>query len=338
MPDVVLVLATSTGGVGRHVHSLEQGLGAAGWRVRVACPTATQQLFGFRDHLPFEVGSRPHPARDVAAVRTLRSLGADVAHAHGIRAGALTVLGRTPTVVTWHNAQTGGRLGTVLERLAARRADVTLGVSPDLEARARQLGAADVRAAMVAAPPLPAPTGRDVRAELAAYGRPLVLAVGRLHPQKGLDVLVDAVPALGDVVVAIAGDGPLRADLERRAAGLPVRFLGRRDDVADLYAAADVVVLPSVWEARSLTAQEALRAGRPLVVTAVGGLPDLVRDGALVVPPGDPAALGAAVRRLLDDPAEAAALAARGSAVAATWPDEDDTLAQVAATYAELLA
>jgi glycosyltransferase involved in cell wall biosynthesis len=106
--------------------------------------------------------------------------------------------------------------------------------------------------------------------------------------------------------------------------------------VADLLAAADVVVLPSVWEARSLTAQEALRAGRPLVATAVGGLPDLVRDGALLVPPGDPTALAAAVRSLLVDPAAAAALAARGAQVAAGWPTEDDTAAQVAAVYAEL--
>jgi len=97
-------------------------------------------------------------------------------------------------------------------------------------------------------------------------------------------------------------------------------------------------VLPSVWEARSLTAQEALRAGRPLVATAVGGTPRLVGDGAVLVPPGDPLALGTAVRRLLDDPAAAAALAARGLAVAACFPTEQDTVAQVCALYAELLA
>ena len=163
----------------------------------------------------------------------------------------------------------------------------------------------------------------------------LVLAVGRLHPQKGYDVLLAALPEVGDAVVAVAGDGPLEAEL--RAQAPHVRWLGRRDDVADLYAAADVVVLPSQWEARSLTAQEALRAGRPLVATAVGGLPALLRDGAVLVPPGDPVALGRAVRRLLDDPDEAAAVAARGRAVAATWPDEQDAVAQVAALYAELL-
>jgi glycosyltransferase involved in cell wall biosynthesis len=174
------------------------------------------------------------------------------------------------------------------------------------------------------------PTGRDP-----GLGAPLVLAVGRLHPQKGYDVLVEALPLLGDAVVAVAGDGPLAAEL--RAAAPQVRWLGRRDDLADLYAAADVVVLPSRWEARSLTAQEALRAGRPLVATAVGGLPGLLGDGALLVPPGDPVALARAVRGLLDDPAAARALAERGRAVASGWPDEADAVAQAAALYAELL-
>jgi glycosyltransferase involved in cell wall biosynthesis len=206
---------------------------------------------------------------------------------------------------------------------------VTHAASDDLARRALACGGRDVRLAPVGAPAV-ATTGRDP-----GLGSPLVLAVGRLHPQKGYDVLIDALPVIGDAVVAVAGDGPLRDELTARAP--QVRWLGRRDDVGDLYAAADVVVLPSVWEARSLTAQEALRAGRPLVATDVGGIAGLVGDGAVLVPPGDPQALGTAVRRLLDAPAEAEALAARGLEVAAGWPDESDTVAQVAALYAELL-
>src|SRR5664279_3135952 len=141
----------------------------------------------------------------------------------------------------------------------------------------------------------------QVRAELGADGRPLVLCVARLHPQKGLGTLVAAAAAWRArepvPLTVIAGSGPLepvlRAQVE--AAGLPVRLLGRRTDVADLLAAADVVVLPSRWEARALAAQEALRAGRPLVATAVGGLPALLGNAAVLVPPDDPAALAAAV-------------------------------------------
>lgn len=329
---VLLVLATSTGGVGVHVRSLAAGLEQRGATVTVASPASTQEVFDFPRHVAVELGSRPHPLRDPVAVRRLRRLagGVDLVHAHGLRAGALAVLGcRTvPVVVSWHNAVTG-RLGGMLQTVAARRAAVTLAASADLAARARSAGARDVRLAPIS-PPALVPSGRDP-----GLGHPLVLAVGRLHPQKGYEVLLEALPLLGDAVVAVAGDGPLAGEL--RAAAPQVRWLGRRDDVADLYAAADVVVLPSVWEARSLTAQEALRAGRPLVATAVGGLPELLRDGAVLVPPGDATALGAAVRRLLDDPVEAAALAERGRQIAASWPDEQDTVAQVVALYAELL-
>ncbi len=331
MPDrVLLVLATSTGGVGGHVRSLASGLVERGFEVTVAGPAGTRRVFGFPSFAAVEIGARPHPVRDPRALLVLRRLAADVdiVHAHGLRASALAVLGPGPVVTTWHNA-VDGRLGAGLERLVARRADVVLAASPDLAARARGAGGQDVRAGPVAAPPL-RPTGRDP-----GLGSPLVLAVGRLHTQKGYDTLLAALPLLGDAVVAVAGEGPLEGVL--RAAAPQVRWLGRRDDVADLLAVADVVVLPSRWEARSLTAQEALRAGRPLVATAVGGTPELVRDGAVLVPPGDARALGLAVRGLLDDPAAAAVLAARGRAVAASWPSEDDTVDQVAALYRELI-
>jgi glycosyltransferase involved in cell wall biosynthesis len=330
VPRVLLVLATSTGGVGRHVQSLAAGLIACGHRVVVAGPASTRAVFDLPSYEVVEIGATPHPARDAVAAARLRTLAkdADVVHAHGLRAGALSVLAPRPVVVTLHN-EVSGRVAAVLERLVAHRARVVLAASEDLAVRARAVGGKDVRLAPVAAPRL-VPTGRDP-----GLGHPLVLAVGRLHPQKGYGTLLAALPAWPDAVVAVAGDGPLAGELAAQAP--QVRWLGRRDDVADLLAAADVVVLPSVWEARSLTAQEALRAGRPLVATAVGGVPELVGDGAVLVPPGDAVALAAAVRRLLDDPAEAAAVAARGLAVAQGWPAEEDTVAQVAAVYAELL-
>jgi Glycosyltransferase len=140
-------------------------------------------------------------------------------------------------------------------------------------------------------------------------------------------------------MVIVVGAGPLEARI--RAAidrlGAPVRLLGQRDDVAELMSAADLVVLPSRWEARSLVAQEALHAGRPLVATAVGGLPELLGDGAVLVPPGDVDAFDQAVRRLLDNPDQAGEVAARGRQRARTWPTEDDTATQVRAVYAELL-
>jgi glycosyltransferase involved in cell wall biosynthesis len=349
---VSLVLATSTGGVGTHVLSLARGLMTTGWRVRVFGPESTDQLFGFQaagaEFWPVEIGGG---VRGVSAVRALRPLvrASSITHAHGLRAGAVAAAAEAPSlVVTWHNAQlettTARRtFATMTERFVSRRAVVNLAASEDLALHLRQLGGHDVRFAPVAislaASDRPAD---DVRAELGmSPGQLLVLAVGRLHPQKGLDVLVAAAArwSASEVLVAIAGDGPLRDELRAQieAAGAPVQLLGRRDDVADLFAAADLVVLPSRWEARSLAAQEALLAGRPLVATRVGGLPALLGDGAVLVAPDDIDALDTAVQTLLASPDQRADLATRGRARTADWPTEAATIAQIDAIYTELL-
>ncbi|HEY3685466.1 MAG TPA: glycosyltransferase family 4 protein [Streptosporangiaceae bacterium] len=373
---VCYTLATSAGGVGRHVRMLAAGLAARGARVRVYGPAATEEAFGFTaagaEFTAVEIADRPRPSADLAAVRRLRRLltgrGADrpsVVHAHGLRAGALTSLAlgkrdgrltdeRPPLVVTLHNAPVtpgggpgaGGRFAAVygvLERVVARRADRVLGVSPDLVDRMRDRGAASVGRALVPAPelPLPAHGVAAVRAGLGAGDRPILLTVARLAPQKGLGTLLDAsrtwagrpVPPL----VLIAGDGPLRAELAARVAdeGLPVRLLGDRSDVADLLSVADVVVVPSVWEGQPLIVQEALRVGRPMVATRVGGMPSMIGEGGLLVPAGDAAGLGHAVAEVLDDPELAGLLGAKALARGLTLPGEDDAVDHVCGVYAD---
>ncbi|MFD4533789.1 glycosyltransferase family 4 protein [Kitasatospora sp. NPDC058397] len=366
---VVLVLAASTGGIGAHVRSLAQGLVAHGVIVTVCAPAGTDALFGFS-----RTGARFHTVditptagarSDAAAIGELRRAftGADVVHAHGLRAGlladlALRTAGRfpglrpeTPLVVTSHHAllATGleRRLQRLMERRVARAADLVLGASSDLVARARELGATDARLGPVAAPPMP--EGRldraAARAALLGDGpdRPLVLAVGRLVPQKAFGLLLDATRELSvldpEPLLLLAGDGPEADGLRERVAAekLPVRLLGFRTDVPDLLAAADVVVVASRWEARSLVVQESMRAGVPVVATAVGGIPELVGDAAVLVPAGDPVAIGGAVRGLLADPAGRERLVAAGRQQAETWPDEAATVAQVLSTYDELV-
>jgi glycosyltransferase involved in cell wall biosynthesis len=345
---VALVLGPSTGGIGTHVQMLVTGLAARGWTVRVLGPTATDQLFGFAAAGAAFTGISVTNPPVAAAMLWRATMEVDVVHAHGLRAGSVSVLaGRRPLVVTWHNAvlAPGGvrrRLASAGEVAVARAATVTLAASEDLAARARALGGRDVRYAPVAAPtPQVRRPVAEVRATLGvADGRPLVVSVGRLHRQKGHEVLIEAATHWADLdpLVVIAGDGPdeveLRAVVAARRA--PVRLLGRRDDVPDLLAAADLVVLASRWEARALVAQEALLLARPLVATAVGGLPALLDGGAVLVPPDDVAALAAAGRELLGDRVRRQALAARGRARAGQWPTPEDTVEQVAAVYREL--
>lgn len=360
---LTIVVGMTAGGVGAHVRSLVERLGGLGVTVAVAGPPETDDRFGFTGagarFAPVSIGSAPNPPADLAAVRALRRAfaGTDVVHAHGFRAAALSGLalgrrrsGRTPLMATWHNAVLGGGarrvLLTGLERLAARRADVTLGVSSDLVRRARELGAPDVRLAPVAAPVVKPPSrGRDeVRAELGAGERPVLLAVNRLAEQKGVDTLLAAAARWREREpvprVVVAGDGPeqqrLQAVIDREA--LDVVLLGRRDDVPDLLGAADVYVLTSVWEGRPLVIQEAMQVGLPVVTTAAGGVPELVGDGARVVSVGDSDAVADAVAELLDDPRRRAELAARGRQRAAGWPDEDDNAELVARLCAELVS
>ncbi|MCO6007951.1 glycosyltransferase family 4 protein [Actinoallomurus purpureus] len=366
-PRVALVLATSAGGVGRHVRSLADGLRARGAKVVVLGPASSDALFGFTESgagfAPVEIADRPHPVGDVRAVARIRRLtqDADVVHAHGLRAGGLAALARVrtvpgplrlgtagpPLVVTLHNASIAGGLTgaayATLERVVARGAAEVLAVSPDLEERMRSLGARSVGLALVPAPPLPPSddpaASKRIRAELAAGDRPLILTVARLAEQKGLPTLLDAAAGWARLdprpLVVIAGDGPLEAELRDRIAAehLPVRLLGRRTDVADLLAAADVAVVPSVWEGQPLIVQEVLRAGRPLVATRVGGVPGMVGEAALLVPSGDADELEGAVRRVLDDPALADRLASAAVERASRLPADDDATDQLLAVY-----
>jgi glycosyltransferase involved in cell wall biosynthesis len=355
---VALVLASSTGGVGQHVASLARGLVTGGATVTVCGPAATDERFRFSESgARFEAVEIPPNPRltDARAVGDLRrAIGSvDVVHAHGLRAGfvAALVRPRPPLVVTWHNAVIAKGLRGTASRLAARAvaraARVTLGASDDLVETARELGARDARPSPVAAPVLPPPhrSRAAVRAEFAVTGdRPLVLSVGRLHPQKRYDVLIDAAARWRELdpapVVVIAGSGPAYMPLAARISEVraPVTLLGHRSDVSDLLAGADLAVVTSDWEARQLFAQEAMRAGVPLVTTAVGGVPGLVGDAARLVPPDDVDAVDTAVRELLADTELRADLARRGPEQADTWPDEADTVEAVQAVYAEVVA
>jgi glycosyltransferase involved in cell wall biosynthesis len=385
---VAFVLGLATGGTARHVATLAAGCRAAGLAVSILAPAPT--LASLRTDAGIEtfalsISERPRPASDVAAVARLRhrlaSFRPGVVHAHGVRAGAFAGLAgtgltgrglrgpapagrrRPALVVTVHNAPPAGRRSRlvygVLERICARRADLVLCASEDLAARMRKLGAAEVEQFDVPAPaamePSPAAVAK-ARDDVGAAGRPVVLAVGRLTRQKGLDVLIDAAGRWRhrdpQPRTVIAGDGPLAAALRAQVsrAQADVLLIGQREDVPALLEIADVVVVPSRWEARALILQEAMRSGKPIVATSVGGTPDLVgadatpRTGAshdnsaVLIPPDDPAALAAAVTAVLDDPRLAARLRLAARARSAAFPSEDDAVKLAISSYARLAA
>jgi glycosyltransferase involved in cell wall biosynthesis len=334
-----LLLAESRGGIGQHVSSLVPRFINAGHEVVVCAPPGTAEHFDFG------------AATIVTQAPALR--GSDVIHAHGYRAGMTALRDRSrlrPLVVSWHNAVIApGPRGLVMrlgQRLVAKGADLTLGASNDLVDLAKSLGARDARLVPVAAPAIPQvrTPAADVRQALGLGDQPLVVAVGRLAPQKDYPTLLSVAARVHestpDAVFVVVGDGPLRENLQSRidAEHLPVRLLGHRSDVADLLSAADVFLLTSHWEARALVIQEALQVGVPVVATAVGGVPELVEDSAVLAFPGDADGLADGVRAVLAEPETANDMRTRGRELAARWPDEDAVAKNLLDIYAGLVA
>jgi glycosyltransferase involved in cell wall biosynthesis len=300
----------------------------------------------------------PGGARRVPALaRLLRAERPAVFHAHMSSpvackwALAAAVLARAPAVlgtVQVCEYEPPSRSAYWQLRALARGVDRYLAVSRDIaDELVERLGwpAAKIEVLYNAVDParfeVEAPAG--LREELGAVGRPLVLTAARLDAQKGHPFLLRALAAVPEAVLALAGEGPERRALEDLAAEVGVadrvRFLGRREDVPQLLAACDVFALPSLYEGSSLAVLEAMAARRALVSSAIGGTDELVEDGrsGLLVPPGDAAALAAALRRLLADPELREELAANARERVERELTRERMAARVSAVYRELV-
>jgi glycosyltransferase involved in cell wall biosynthesis len=171
-----------------------------------------------------------------------------------------------------------------------------------------------------------------------------VLTVARLDEQKGQRYLLEAAAQVPQARFVLAGDGPLRTSLEAQARSLGleqrVKFLGYRSDIPDLLAGCDVFVLPSLYEGLPLSILEAMSAGKPVIATQIGGTDEAVipNETGLLIPPADPAALAAAIRKLLDDRPFARRLALAGQARVECEFSAATMVQRVTNVYTELLA
>jgi len=212
---------------------------------------------------------------------------ADLIHAHWLPVGGVAMGLRKPYVLqVWGTDIELARRLPALARPILRRARLVIAASTALAQQAAELGAREVRVI---------PSGVDVPHDVAEPADPPeVLYAGRLSAEKGIRELVEATAGMNLVV---AGDGPLRDEVPGALGFVP------HDELLGLYARASVVACPSHREGFGVVCAEAMAHGRPVVAGAVGGLLDLVVDGqtGLLVPPRDPAALRAALERLLAD-------------------------------------
>ena len=190
--------------------------------------------------------------------------------------------------------------------------------------------------------------GEAIRAELGIPANaPLAVVVGRLEPEKGHPTLIEAWPVVHHHFpsshLLVVGEGSERDRLEGLAAAHlraevccnSVHFLGRREDVPQILAAANVVVMPSYREAQGLAIVEALAAERPVIASNVGGIPEMIRSGenGLLVPSHDPSALASAIALLFRDRALAQRLAAAGHALVHERFCVDDMLRDIESIY-----
>jgi glycosyltransferase involved in cell wall biosynthesis len=259
------------------------------------------------------------------------------------------LLARVPRiVVTEQNVdQWKGALHRAIDRILFLGTDLVICVSEEVRGFYRDLGVPESRMRVVPNAIDLAPFA-SVSPAPSREGAFVFLCVGRLHPQKGHGVLLEATRRLldsgeRDFRVLLAGDGALRGDILAHAEGLGlgehVELLGFRSDVPALLANADAMILPSLYEGLPLSVLEAMAAGRPVIATRVGGNAGVLEDGVhgLLVPPNDVPALASAMHALLRDRSAGRTMGERGRARVAERYDIEVVAAKTYALFEECL-
>jgi glycosyltransferase involved in cell wall biosynthesis len=283
--------------------------------------------------------------REISPVDDLRALGQlaaiarefrpDIVHTHLAKAGTLgrlaaRVTGAHAIVHTYHGTVFRGYFGRAksrafvqIERALSHLTTRIVAITPGQRRELIELGIGDERKVVEIplgldlTPFLELPDRAQARSNLGLPAdKPVVAIVARLVPVKNVSLFLRAMLSVPSVLALIVGDGELRSRLEAEAADLGIaersRFVGWQSDMRAIYAAADIVALTSHNEGSPVSIIEAMASGRPIVATAVGGVPEVVRNGVdgLLVPAGDGDALAAAINSLVADPLRRDRLAA----------------------------
>ena len=259
-------------------------------------------------------GAERHTVQGFGAlVRRIKQLHPDILHTHGVRAnfrgrliGRLQGAAVATTVHSFlaqdYRSALRADLALQLDSATLHWSDRLIAISQSLREDLLLRGALVQSVVVVPNGITPPPPDKNTLRKFVPQ-RPLLCVAARLHPTKGVDVALRALALLPGAHLAVLGEGAERAALETLASQLAiadrVHFLGYRSDFAAIVAAADALLVPSRAEGFGLAALEAMAQGVPVAASRVGGLPEVVGDGGILVPPDDPAALAKAAGALL---------------------------------------
>lgn len=347
---ILHVVRPAEGGMKEHLVSLAKNTDQNKFKVMVACPegssTYDELVKAGIEVFPFSIVGQLNPKRDWRSIRQLitimKKVRPHIVHTHSSKAGlvgriAAKMTGVPIVFMTAHNSIFYDNLSlkkkllfAYTEKMLALGTDKIIAVSEALKDEIltwEKINPAkitvikngiDVEKFQISVDKIKICQELDLKPDL-----PIVGTVARFAPQKGLTYLIDAIAMINntDAQFLIIGDGPLREDLEKQVQKLgltnKIFFAGLRRDIDHLLPVMDIFVLPSVTEGLPLTILEAMAAARPIVATAVGGIPEVIIDKktGLLIPSKDADKLAQAIKQLLEDNTLARTLANNGFAL-----------------------
>ncbi len=322
--------------------------------------------FSRKSHIPYRPLRFLHreisPVNDLLAffqiIALIRRERPAILHTHTTKAGILGRIAggmtRTRTIHTPHGHVFYGYFGkgkeqlyVSLEQLAARFCERIITISEDERREYLRRGIGDKKKVVtiyngIDIERFPG-NGKRVRRELGIKPQaPLVGYVGRLEEVKGPHLFVDAAmrikTAAPETHFLMIGDGAMKKGLLQKAQGMPhLRIMGYREDIPDCIAALDILLIPSLNDGFNLVAVEAMASSKPIVATSVGGLPEVLGDGGILVPPGDTMRMAQEAIKLLNSPSLRKEIGARGRKRAERLFSWDVCLQKTLALYHQVL-